>query len=103
MVLYGDVPLIQLKTLEKIIEDRHALTLLTQFLDNPKGYGRIVRDLDGKICRIVEEKDATPEQRQIREINTGVLAAPTALLRIWLSQLGNENAQGEYYLSLIHI
>lgn len=99
LVLYGDVPLIQQHTLEKILTDPAALTLLTQHLDNPKGYGRIVRDAAGKVSSIVEEKDATPEQRQIQEINTGILAAPTGLLREWLANLRNENAQGEYYLT----
>jgi bifunctional UDP-N-acetylglucosamine pyrophosphorylase/glucosamine-1-phosphate N-acetyltransferase len=99
LVLYGDVPLIQKSTLRKILADKNALSLLTQNLDNPKGYGRIVRDASGKVKSIVEEKDATDEQRQIQEINTGILAAPTKLLRVWLSKLRNENVQGEYYLT----
>ncbi len=99
LVLYGDVPLIQQETLKKILTIETALTLLTQHLDNPKGYGRIVRDTDGKVCRIVEEKDATPEQRKIQEVNTGILAAPTKHLRNWLANLRNDNAQGEYYLT----
>ena len=99
LVLYGDVPLIQRDTLQKILADKDALTLLTQNLDDPKGYGRIVRDAVGKVSCIVEEKDATSEQRQIQEINTGILAAPTGLLREWLGKLRNENAQGEYYLT----
>lgn len=99
LILYGDVPLIQQGTLNKILDDENVLTLLTQNLDDPKGYGRIVRDATGKVSCIVEEKDASTEQRQIKEINTGILAAPTNLLRAWLAQLRNENAQGEYYLT----
>jgi len=69
-------------------------------LDNPTGYGRIVRDNTGNVSHIVEEKDATPEQRAIREVNTGILAAPTSLLRGWLARLRNDNnSQGEYYLT----
>jgi bifunctional UDP-N-acetylglucosamine pyrophosphorylase/glucosamine-1-phosphate N-acetyltransferase len=99
LVLYGDVPLIQQETLQKLLSDKNSLTLLTQYLDNPKGYGRIVRADSGSVSSIVEEKDASPEQRQIQEINTGILAAPTAMLRDWLGKLRNENAQGEYYLT----
>ena len=99
LILYGDVPLIQLETLQKILTNENALTLLTQNLHNPKGYGRIVRDEAGKVCSIIEEKDATPEQREITEINTGILAAPSKLLRGWLENLNNNNAQGEYYLT----
>ncbi len=82
-----------------MLASRDALTLLTVKLDNPAGYGRIVRDGTGHVSRIVEEKDATPEQRAIREINTGFLTAPTYLLRNWLAKLSNNNAQGEYYLT----
>jgi bifunctional UDP-N-acetylglucosamine pyrophosphorylase/glucosamine-1-phosphate N-acetyltransferase len=99
LVLYGDVPLIQQETLVKLLNDENALTLLTQNLDNPKGYGRIVRDVAGKVTSIVEEKDASPEQRKIKEINTGILAAPNKYLREWLKNLSNENAQREYYLT----
>lgn len=99
LVLYGDVPLTQLDTLNKMFGDDTALTLLTQNLDNPTGYGRIVRDAGGKVTSIVEEKDASPEQRKIKEINTGILAAPTKKLSSWLAHLRNENAQGEYYLT----
>lgn len=99
LVLYGDVPLIQQDTLEKILAHKDSLTLLTQNLADPKGYGRIVRDQSGKVSCIIEEKDASAEQRQIQEINTGILAAPTGLLREWLGKLRNENAQGEYYLT----
>lgn len=100
LILYGDVPLIRTETLQRLIdaagEDR--LALLTAHLDDPKGYGRIVR-LNGKVTRIVEEKDADDAERRIAEINTGILVAPGAALARWLPQLGNRNAQGEYYLT----
>ena len=99
LVLYGDVPLIQPDTLKKMLTQVEAVTLLTLTLDNPAGYGRIVRDAANNLSRIVEEKDATPEQRAIREVNTGILAAPTHLLRDWLDKLNNNNAQREYYLT----
>jgi bifunctional UDP-N-acetylglucosamine pyrophosphorylase/glucosamine-1-phosphate N-acetyltransferase len=100
LVLYGDVPLIRAATLQRLIgvagDDK--LALLTAHLDNPQGYGRIVR-VDGKVVRIVEEKDADDAERAIREINTGILVAPGAALARWLPQLGIANAQGEYYLT----
>ncbi len=99
LVLYGDVPLIQHSTLHQMQQAGEGLVLLTVNLDNPTGYGRIVRNADGDVQRIVEEKDATPEQREIREVNTGILLAPTAKLREWLAKLRNNNAQGEYYLT----
>jgi bifunctional UDP-N-acetylglucosamine pyrophosphorylase/glucosamine-1-phosphate N-acetyltransferase len=99
LVLYGDVPLIQPGTLENMLVAQQALTLLTVHLDNPVGYGRIIRDHTGSVSCIVEEKDASAEQRAICEVNSGILAAPTHLLRNWLSKLRNENAQGEYYLT----
>ena len=99
LVLYGDVPLIQTKTLQQLLKAPETLSLLTLQLDNPAGYGRIVRDKAGKVVSIVEQKDATPEQRAICEVNTGILAAPTHLLRSWLAKLGNNNAQSEYYLT----
>jgi bifunctional UDP-N-acetylglucosamine pyrophosphorylase/glucosamine-1-phosphate N-acetyltransferase len=73
--------------------------MLTEFLDNPTGYGRIVRDASGRVQRIVEQKDASPEELAIREVNTGILAAPVERLKDWLSRIGNDNAQGEYYLT----
>src|SRR5262249_22259516 len=76
-----------------------TLSLLTVEIDDPAGYGRIVRDPQGKVAAIVEHEDATPEQRAIREINTGVMAAPTASFRRWLGQIDNRNASGEYYLT----
>ncbi|MDP2822305.1 MAG: bifunctional UDP-N-acetylglucosamine diphosphorylase/glucosamine-1-phosphate N-acetyltransferase GlmU [Sulfuritalea sp.] len=100
LVLYGDVPLIRASTLQRLIEAAGAgsLALLTAHLDNPQGYGRIVR-VDGCVTRIVEEKDADDAERAIREINTGILVAPTAALVRWLPTLGKRNAQGEYYLT----
>lgn len=99
LVLYGDVPLIQHSTLHQMQQAGEGLVLLTVDLDNPTGYGRIVRNAEGDVQRIVEEKDATPEQREIKEVNTGILLASTRELRAWLSRLGNHNAQGEYYLT----
>ncbi len=99
MVLYGDVPLIQQTTLQQMRAAGEGLVFLTVNLANPTGYGRIVRDASGKVLSIIEEKDATPEQRKIQEVNTGILLAPTAMLRSWLSNLKNNNSQGEYYLT----
>lgn len=100
LVLYGDVPLTSLATLHKLLAaPEDCLSLLTLKTDTPTGYGRIVRNLEGKVTAIVEEKDATEEQRQITEVNTGILAAPTAKLNTWLSKLQNHNAQSEYYLT----
>ncbi len=100
LVLYGDVPLTRAATLQSLIDAAggDALGLLTAHLDNPHGYGRIVR-VDGQVVRIVEEKDADDAERAIREINTGILIAPTSALARWLPTLGNRNAQGEYYLT----
>jgi len=99
LVLYGDVPLIQLGTLHRMLQAGDGLVLLTVDLDNPAGYGRIVRNEQGDVLGIVEEKDASPGQREIREVNTGILLAPTGKLREWLANLRNDNAQGEYYLT----
>jgi bifunctional UDP-N-acetylglucosamine pyrophosphorylase/glucosamine-1-phosphate N-acetyltransferase len=100
LVLYGDVPLIRASTLQRLIKaaGSDSLALLTAHLDDPRGYGRIVR-VDGLVTRIVEEKDADDAERAIREINTGILVAPTAALARWLPVLGKGNAQGEYYLT----
>jgi bifunctional UDP-N-acetylglucosamine pyrophosphorylase/glucosamine-1-phosphate N-acetyltransferase len=99
LVLYGDVPLIRAETLERLLKvSRGGTALLTVKLPNPKGYGRIVR-ANGKVVRIVEEKDADDAERAIDEVNTGILVAPTAALARWLPGLGNSNAQGEYYLT----
>jgi bifunctional UDP-N-acetylglucosamine pyrophosphorylase/glucosamine-1-phosphate N-acetyltransferase len=99
LVLYGDVPLIQTDTLKKLLLGKDSLSLLTLYMDNPTGYGRIIRDSAGNVASIVEEKDASAEQRKVSEVNTGILAAPTHLLRSWLAQLSNNNSQGEYYLT----
>lgn len=101
LVLLGDVPLIQSTTLADFVAnvDEHALALMTLELDEPGGYGRIVRDGAGAVRRIVEYKDATDDERAIREINTGILAAPRAFLEQALPALSAENAQGEYYLT----
>ena len=100
LVLLGDVPLIETQTLETLIKEAgNELGLLTVKLDNPTGYGRIVRDANGAVCAIVEEKYADAEQRKINEVNTGIMVLPTNRLNEWLSALKNENAQGEYYLT----
>jgi bifunctional N-acetylglucosamine-1-phosphate-uridyltransferase/glucosamine-1-phosphate-acetyltransferase GlmU-like protein len=101
LVLYGDVPLIAPATLRALVEasDGGKLAILTQEVDNPKGYGRIVRDGAGRVARIVEEKDANERERAIREVNTGIVAAPREKLEKWLAGLSNNNAQGEYYLT----
>jgi bifunctional UDP-N-acetylglucosamine pyrophosphorylase / glucosamine-1-phosphate N-acetyltransferase len=101
LVLYGDVPLIAEGTLRALVDAAAAghLALLTQELGEPRGYGRIVRNGAGRVERIVEEKDATAAERAIREVNTGILAAPRQKLGEWLVRLRNDNAQGEYYLT----
>jgi bifunctional UDP-N-acetylglucosamine pyrophosphorylase/glucosamine-1-phosphate N-acetyltransferase len=99
LVLYGDVPLIRATTLARLVEVAgKAVGLLTVEPDDPEGYGRIVRSR-GKVTRIVEEKDATPKQREIREVNTGIMVVPTKKLKTWLNALKNDNAQKEYYLT----
>jgi len=101
LVLYGDVPLTQVDTLRPLITAaaKGDLGLLTAVMDDAGSYGRIVRDDAGAVVAIVEHKDATPEQRAINEINTGMLAAPAAKLKKWLSDIDADNAQGEYYLT----
>lgn len=100
MVLYGDVPLTKLSTLQRLASvAQQGLGLLTVHLENPAGYGRIVRDAQGCVVRNVEQKDATPAQLLIQEVNTGILMAPTAALKGWLQRLSNNNAQQEYYLT----
>ena len=100
LVLYGDVPLIQAETLKRLLQAaQDALAILTVELDDPSGYGRIVRNTKREVVRIVEQKDSTPEERSIREINTGIMAMPTARLGEWLGRLSNNNAQKEYYLT----
>jgi len=101
LILYGDVPLIGVPTLQRLMAAASdtTLALLTVSMDNPTGYGRILRDGAGKVTRIVEEKDATADERRVQEVNTGILAAPVTRLRQWLGNLKNDNAQGEYYLT----
>ena len=100
IVLYGDVPLTTVDTLRRLVEAAGSdkLGILTVEQANPFGLGRIVRE-DGKIVRIVEEKDATEAERAIKEINSGIMAIPTRHLKKWLAALSNTNAQGEYYLT----
>ena len=101
LILYGDVPLIAPGTLRSLVDASAGgkVALLTQILEQPRGYGRIVRDAAGRVAGIVEEKDATEAQRAIQEVNTGILAVPRDRLEKWLAKLGNRNAQGEYYLT----
>lgn len=99
LVLYGDVPLIRPETLQRLLADGERLGVLVAELDDPTGYGRIVRDAEGKVAAIVEQKDASDEQKQIRIVNTGIISAESTALRRWLSSLSNQNAQGEYYLT----
>ena len=99
LILYGDVPLTRNETLARLASNPAELSLLTALLDDPTGYGRIVRDADGAIERIVEEKDASAKEKKIREVNTGMLCAPSARLGEWLASLTNRNAQREYYLT----
>ncbi len=101
LILYGDVPLISEETLQQLMAsaEQQQLALLTVELADPSGYGRILRDASGAVQAIVEQKDASPEQLTIREINTGILALPAAWLKDWLPELSSDNAQGEYYLT----
>jgi len=101
LVMFGADPLARAETLRQVAEraQQGILSLLTVELDDPSGYGRIVRGTDGKVAAIVEHKDATPEQRAIKEINTGIMAAPTAAFARWLPRIDNRNAGGEYYLT----
>ena len=101
LILYGDVPLIGVPTLQRLMAaaGERQMALLTVHMDDPTGYGRILRDAAGQVTRIVEEKDATPDERRVTEVNTGILAAPVERLRHWLANLKNDNAQGEYYLT----
>jgi bifunctional UDP-N-acetylglucosamine pyrophosphorylase/glucosamine-1-phosphate N-acetyltransferase len=100
LVLYGDVPLVRSETADSLIEAAtRGVALLTVRMDDPTGYGRIVRDRDGRVTSIVEQKDADEDERSIDEVNTGLMAAPADRLRDWLSRLDNANAQGEFYLT----
>lgn len=100
LILYGDVPLTTPATLQRLLASAGTdkLAVLTLSVADPSGYGRIVRE-NGKIVRIVEQKDANASERAIGEINTGIIVAPTGKLRQWLAALSNDNAQGEYYLT----
>ena len=101
LILYGDVPLIEVETLQRLLKRvvPGQMGLLTVELDDPTGYGRIVRDADGKVAAIVEHKDASEAQRAITEGNTGILAVPADRLADWMGRLSNNNVQGEYYLT----
>ncbi len=102
LVLYGDVPLIKAETLNdllSLVTNEHPLSVLTITLDNSSGYGRIIRDAHHQVSCIVEEKDASPEQKQVKEVNTGIMAVQGRFLRKWLGALSCQNAQGEYYLT----
>jgi bifunctional UDP-N-acetylglucosamine pyrophosphorylase/glucosamine-1-phosphate N-acetyltransferase len=101
LILYGDVPLVKSETLKKLIAQagERSIGLLTVLLNDPTGYGRVVRDGAGNVVRIVEQKDANTKERAINEVNTGLMAIPAGALRRWLSALRNDNAQGEYYLT----
>lgn len=100
LILYGDVPLISPTSLRRLLQAApDGLALLTVELEDPTGYGRIVRDDAQQICAIVEQKDATFEQLKIKEVNTGILAVPAVHLKRWLPKLSANNAQGEYYLT----
>jgi bifunctional UDP-N-acetylglucosamine pyrophosphorylase/glucosamine-1-phosphate N-acetyltransferase len=101
LILYGDVPLTQSKTMQELVDiaKNDQLGLLTVTLPDPHGYGRIVRDENNRVKAIVEQKDANQAELKICEINTGIMAVPNKFLRKWIGQLNNENAQGEYYLT----
>lgn len=101
LILYGDVPLIRADTLRRLaaLANDQTLALLTVRLADPTGYGRILRDEQNLVAAIVEQKDATPEQLALNEVNTGFMAIPSQFLREYLPQLSNQNAQGEYYLT----
>jgi bifunctional UDP-N-acetylglucosamine pyrophosphorylase/glucosamine-1-phosphate N-acetyltransferase len=99
LVLYGDVPLITSATLRALLAAEGRLAVLAAELDDPNGYGRIVRDSEGRVGAIVEHKDADEEQRRIRIVNTGIIKAEATALKGWLQRLSNDNAQGEYYLT----
>ena len=101
LILYGDVPLVRPATLKLLVDAaaKGELAVLTAKVPDPKGYGRILRDKSGKVTRIVEEKDASSAERWTDEINTGLMACSADLMRRWLKNVGNKNAQGEYYLT----
>ncbi|UDG80240.1 bifunctional UDP-N-acetylglucosamine diphosphorylase/glucosamine-1-phosphate N-acetyltransferase GlmU [Candidatus Steffania adelgidicola] len=100
LILYGDVPLISPKTLQRLLaaKPKDGIALLTVKLENPEGYGRIIRT-NGEVSSIIEQKDANDEQKKIKEINTGILTAKASDIQCWLSQLTNHNTLGEFYLT----
>ncbi|MBR3539354.1 MAG: NTP transferase domain-containing protein [Eubacterium sp.] len=103
MVLCGDTPLISARTLRQLADAHekagNGVTVLSAILEDPKGYGRIIRDAEGHFLKITEDKDCTPEEKEVREINSGMYLFDTAMLRDSLGKLTNDNAQGEYYLT----
>ena len=100
LILYGDVPLTRADSLRRLLEDTQGkIALMTMMLENPSGYGRIIRNQHDKVVGIVEQKDANDEQKAIREVNTGILSANGHTLKKYLSEIDNNNAQGEYYLT----
>ena len=100
LILYGDVPLVRVATLKRLLEGaREGLAILTTELADPSGYGRIVRDGAQRVARIVEQKDATASELAIREVNAGFFCLSARRLAPWLSKIGNDNAQNEYYLT----
>ena len=99
LVLYGDVPLITAHSLQRLLDAPGRLAVLAAELPDPTGYGRILRDPQGNVAAIIEQKDADEEQRRIHLVNTGVIVADSTALRRWLEHLRNDNAQGEYYLT----
>ncbi len=99
LVMYGDIPLVRAATLQPLCNDNLNLSILTATLKDASGYGRIMRDLDGAVAGIVEQRDANAAQLAIREINTGFIAASAGALSGWLQRVGNDNVQGEYYLT----
>jgi len=99
LVLYGDVPLITVESLQRLLAMQGRLSVLVAEMDDPTGYGRIVRNAEGRVAAIIEEKDADDEQRRVRIVNTGIIAAEATALKGWLVALSNDNTQGEYYLT----
>ncbi|MGB0495311.1 MAG: bifunctional UDP-N-acetylglucosamine diphosphorylase/glucosamine-1-phosphate N-acetyltransferase GlmU, partial [Kangiellaceae bacterium] len=103
LILYGDVPLIHHETLEQLVnvyrKHPNGIALMTCNLEDPTGYGRIVRDDNGNVTGIVEHKDSTDAQKTIKEINTGILCCNSSSLKGWVNRLDNNNSQGEYYLT----
>lgn len=102
MILFGDTPLITATALKQLtdyhIQKKNAVTVLSAYMDDPRGYGRIIRDADGKFVRSVEQKDASEEELNVHEVNSGMYIFDTAELKEALEKLTNDNAQGEYYL-----